>query len=136
MDATLSIEDSTLHGSGPVADFLVSNGGAATFHVAHTEITNVHCAFHFDEITAFDISYTNIHDNAWGFMLYGSENTGTRTVSYSNVENNSTYAYEAQGTNGPITFDHCYVSGQTVPTSAVTETNAASAEVPGTGPRP
>jgi hypothetical protein len=136
--ATLSVEDSTLHGAGPVADFLVSSGGAATFHVAYTDISNVHCAFHFDNITAFDISYTNIHGNAYGFMLYGSSGptTAMRTVSYSNVAGNTTYAYDTLGRNGPIQFDHCYVTGQTNPGKAVTVTNAQMATVAGTGPRP
>lgn len=131
--AALSIEDSTLHGSGPGADFLVS-GGAATFHVAYTDITNVHCGFHFDTITAFDISYTNVHDNQWGFMLYGSDSAGTRSVSYSNIDNNAAYAYEAQGTNGPITFNHCHVMGQA--SAGVTVTNPEPMTVMGTGPRP
>ncbi len=132
--ATLSIEQSTLHGSGPFADFLVSAGGAASFHVAYTDISNVHCGFHFDAITGFDISYTNIHGNAFGFMLYGSSGNATRSVSYSNVDNNTDYAYAAEGNNGLITFDHCYVTGQT--TSGVTVTNPETAAVGGTGPQP
>jgi hypothetical protein len=132
--AALSIEDSTLHGSGPSGDFLVSSGGAATFHVAYTDISNVHCGFHFDAISTFDISYTNVHGNQWGFMLYGSGTAGTRSVSNSNIENNAVYAYETQGTNGPITFDHCHVTGQA--TAGVSVTNAEPMTVMGTGPRP
>jgi hypothetical protein len=134
--ATLSVEDSTLHGSGPFADFLVSAGGAASFHVAHTDISNVHCGFHFDAITAFDISTTNVHGNAYGFMLYGSSGNATRSVSYSNVNDNTDYAYATDGTNGPIVFDHCYVTGQTTSGGPVTVTNAQTAAVGGTGPRP
>jgi hypothetical protein len=134
--ATLSIEDSTLHGSGPFADFLVSAGGAASFHVAYTDISNVHCGFHFDAITAFDISYTNVHGNAYGFMLYGSSGNSTRSVSYSNVDNNTDYAYATEGTNGPMVFDHCYVTGQTTSGGPVTVTNSQTAAVGGTGPRP
>jgi hypothetical protein len=132
--ATLSVENSTLHGSGPYADFLVSAGGAASFHVAHTDISNVHCGFHFDAITGFDISYTNVHGNAYGFMLYGSSGDAARSVSYSNVDDNTDYAYAAEGYNGPITFDHCYLTGQT--TSGVTITNPETAAVGGTGPQP
>jgi hypothetical protein len=134
--ATLSVEDSTLHGSGPLADFLVSAGGAASFHVAYTDISGVHCAFHFDAITAFDISYTNVHGNAYGFMLYGSSGNATRSISYSNVEDNTDYAYAAEGTNGPIAFDHCYVTGQTTSGGPVTVTHPQAAAVGATGPRP
>jgi hypothetical protein len=130
--ARLWIEDAKLHGSGPVADFLVSSGGAYSFHVAYTDISNVHCGFHFDTIGTFDIEFTNVHDNAWGFMLYGSNSSGS--VSFSNVVNNSHYAYETQGQNGPITFDHCFVTGMT--TAGVMVSNAAPMTVMGTGPRP
>jgi hypothetical protein len=133
--ATLAIDDSTLHGTGPSGDMLVAAAGAKSVHVAHTTISNVHCAFHFDSIDAFDISTTEIQGNAWGFMLYGSSGAGPRSVTYSNVQGNSDYAYETQGNNGPITFDHCYVSGQTAAGSAVAVTNPATAVVGGTGPR-
>jgi hypothetical protein len=129
-----SIEDSKLHGSGPVADMVVSAQGATSIHIAYTDITNVHCGFHFDTITAFDVSYTNVESNAYGFMLYGSDGTGTRSVTYSNVDQN-TIAYDTLGTNGVITFDHDYVTGTQNPGDAVTVTNPESSAVAGTGPR-
>ncbi len=133
--AQLSVEDSTLHGSGPVADFLVSAGGAAKFHVAYTNISNVHCGFHFDTVSEFDVSHSNIDGNAWGFMLYGSGGAGPFTVTYSNMYSNTSYDYEVQGTNSPITIDHDYSAGTTSPGNAVTVTNAQTAMVTGTGPR-
>ncbi|HEY6461091.1 MAG TPA: hypothetical protein VIY73_13095, partial [Polyangiaceae bacterium] len=132
--ATLSIEDSKLHGSGPVADFVVSSSGAASIHIAYTDITNVHCGFHFDTIDAFDVSYSNVESNAYGFMLYGSSGTGTRSVSNSNIDQNQ-IAYDTEGNNGPITFDGDYVTGTQTPGTAVSVSNAASAKVSGTGPR-
>ena len=134
--ATLSVEDSTLHGSGPSGDFLVSQGGAATFHVAYTDISNVHCAFHFDTITSFDISYTSVHQDAYGFMLYGSGGAGPRTVKYSNIDNSPGLAYDTAGQNGPIVFDHCYVTGNAYPGDAVTTASPQTKAVQGTGPRP
>jgi len=133
--AQLSIEDSTLHGSGPVADFLVSGAGAAKFHIAYTNITNVHCAFHFDTVSEFDVSYSNMDGNAYGFMLYGSGGAGPFTVTYSNLYTNTSYDYDTEGTNSPITFDHDYTADATNPGDAVTTTNAQTAMVTGTGPR-
>jgi hypothetical protein len=135
--AQLSIEDSTLQGTGPSGDMLVSQGGAAKFHIAYSTISNVHCGFHFDAISEFDISYINDQSNAFGFMLYGSSGAGPFTVSYSNITLNSAYAYDTQGANSPITFDHDYVTG-TVNAgnpAAVTVTNTQNAAVTGTGPR-
>ena len=113
---------------------VVSATGAASIHIAYTDITNVHCGFHFDTIDAFDVSYTNVESNAYGFMLYGSGGTGTRSVTYSNVDQNQ-IAYDTEGTNGPITFDHDYITGTQNPGDAVSVTNAATATVTGTGPR-
>ena len=132
--ATESIEDSKLHGSGPIADLLVSSTGAASIHIADTDITNVHCGFHFDTIDAFDVSYTNVESNSYGFMLYGSSGTGTRSVTYSNIDQNQ-IAFDTEGTNGPITFDHDYITGTQTPGDAVSVTNASTASVAGTGPR-
>jgi len=133
--ATESIEDSTLHGSGPVADMVVSATGAASIHIAYTNITNVHCGFHFDAIDAFDVSYTNVDTNSYGFMLYGSSGTGTRSVTYSNVDQNQIAYDTISGVNGPITFDHDYITGTQNPADAVSVTNAQTAAVAGTGPR-
>lgn len=133
--AQLSVEDSTLQGTGPYADMLVSQGGAAKFHVAYTTISNVHCGFHFDTISEFDVSYVNDESNAYGFMLYGSGGAGPFTVTYSNITQNTAYAYDTEGTNAPITFDHDYVTGMTNNGTAVSVTNAQTTAVTGTGPR-
>ncbi len=133
--AQLSIEDSTLQGTGPTGDMLISQGGAAKFHVAYSTISNVHCGFHFDAISEFDVSYVNDQSNAFGFMLYGSSGTGPFSVSYSNITQNSAYAYDTQGTNSPITFDNDYVTGMTNNGTAVSVTNAQNATVTGAGPR-
>ena len=133
--ATESIEDSKLHGSGPVADMVVSATGAASIHIAYTNITNVHCGFHFDAIDAFDVSYTNVETNSYGFMLYGSSGAGTRSVTYSNIDQNQIAFDTTPGVNGPITFDHDYITGTQNPADAVSVTNAETAAVAGTGPR-
>jgi hypothetical protein len=140
--AQLSIEDSTFTGpgpNGPLHDMLVSGSGASKFHVAYTNITGMHCGFHFGAMSEFDISYVNDDSNAFGFMLYGSSGAGPFTVSYSNIDDNGTNgknAYDAEGTNGPITFDHDYVNGITTdPSKAVSVTSPSSAKVSGTGPR-
>lgn len=140
--AQLSIEDSTFTGpgpNGPLHDMLVAGQGAAKFHVAYTSISGMHCGFHFGSLSEFDISYVDDDSNAYGFMLYGSSGAGPFTVSHSNVDDsgaNGVWAYDAEGTNGPITFDHDYVNGMTSdPNGAVSTTNASSRKLAGTGPR-
>jgi hypothetical protein len=135
--AQLSVEDSTLHGPGGCSgcDMLIAETGAAKFHVAYTNITGVHCAFHFNTLSEFDVSYTNMDGNAFGFMLYGSGGAGPFTVTYSNLYMNNAYDYSTLGTNSPITFDHDYSVDPTIPGDAVTVTNAETTMVAGTGPR-
>jgi hypothetical protein len=137
--ATLAIDDSTLHGAGPnvAADMIVS-GSAKSIHVGYTTISTVHCAFHFNAIDAFDVTYSNLEGNAYGFMLYGSSGQGPRSVTYTNIANNPV-AFDTMGNNGPITFDNDYVSGSTTGTAdmggPVTVTNPQGALIDGTGPR-
>jgi len=100
--------------------------------VKNTEIYEVHCAFHFQPVNTFAISYANLHDNAFGFMLYGSGPLGG-SMTYSNdVAASGEFGFSVAGTNGPITFDHDYISDNSTG-AGVTITNAATATVPGTG---
>jgi len=140
----VTIDDSTFTGpgnAGPVHDMLVSTSpmGASKFHVAYSSISMVHCGFHFDTLSEFDISYVNNDSNAYGSMFYGSGGAGPFTVSYSNFDDNGTnghYAYDIEGTNSPITFDHDYMNGTASDPGAVaTTTNPSSTTVTGTGPR-
>jgi hypothetical protein len=131
--STVSIEDSTLYGTGPYADMLVTNG-AASVHVAYTEIKMVHCGFHFNSITKFDISYTTDHSNAWGAMLYGSDLNGHGSITFSNMETNNDYDLDKQGSNGPITVDSSYMTGTSTPN--IGATNPQSSPVAGAMPRP
>jgi hypothetical protein len=132
--STIDIQNSKLHGTGPFADMVMSGGtvGAASIRVQHTEIYQVHCAFHFGPIDTFDIGYTNIHDNAYGFMLYGSGASGG-TVSYSNIDVSNSVAFAPAGSNGPITFDHCFMPGGSS-SAPVVVTNAESSPIAGAGP--
>ncbi len=110
--ATISIEDSKLHGTANENNDLVAARGAATVHVAYTDFDKAHCGFHFDAVTSFDISHVAIHDGAYGFMLYGSApTTGTRTITASNIWNNHARGAEEEATttvNGVISISDGY----------------------------
>ncbi|MEO6417900.1 MAG: hypothetical protein ABIP39_00735 [Polyangiaceae bacterium] len=106
--AALTVDDSILHGSGPIGDMVVARAGAASIHVGFTEIKNVHCAFHFDAISTFDVDHVNAHDNVYAFMMYGSGNAGSRTVKSSNLTNDSSMGVDESGTNGMITISDGY----------------------------
>jgi hypothetical protein len=112
--AILKIDNSRLYGTGTSSGDFISISGASLVHLAHTEIHGVHCAFHFNAVDTIDVSYMDIHDNSYGFMLYGSSNTGTRSITYSNIYNNIAYGADegsANTVNGLITISDGYWSG-------------------------
>jgi hypothetical protein len=109
--AVLSVEDSELHGiSGQTEDMIVSYLGAQTIHVAYTEIKNVHCAFHIERMSNLDVSYVNATGDSYGFMLYGSLDQGTRTVTAMNIDGELQWGIDEEDgdVNGPISITNTY----------------------------
>jgi len=109
--AVIHIEDSKLHGRRTQDNDLVMSRALSKIHVAHTDLSNAHCNFHFDAVDSFDISYVSAHDGGYGFMLYGSSTTGTHTVTSSNIfKNFGRGAEEAtlNTVNGVITLSDGY----------------------------
>ncbi len=140
--AVLTIDDSKFHGtSNSGGDMIVANN-AATLHISHSEISKCHCAFHFNAITSFDVSFMNVHDDSYGFMMYGSSATaGTRTVSDSNFTTLAGVGIDEAGTNGLTTVTNCYFNAVTGGNQHIIDAQVkisapAKALVPGTGPRP
>ncbi len=146
--ASVSIEDSKLHGTGNENNDLVAAKGAATVHVAYTDFNAAHCGFHFDAVTSFDIAHVSIHDGSFGFMLYGSSTAnGARTITASNIFNNHQRGAEeetASTVNGLISISDGYWAnnGSTLDdnlrqfSGQIRVTNmSTAAPVAGTGPR-
>ena len=140
--AVLTIDDSKFHGtSNNGGDMIVANN-AASVHISHSEISKCHCAFHFNAITSFDVSFMNVHDDSYGFMMYGSSTAGKRTVADSNFTTLAGAGIDEAGTNGAIAVTNCYFNavagGNNVKLvdAQITVTSPAKAAVPGAGPRP
>ena len=111
-DATLSVEDSTLHGIDGTTDMIASYAGAASIHVAHTTIEHVHCAFHLERVTALDVSFVTAQADAYGFMMHGSLSAGTKSIHDSNFTSNLEWGIheEDASINGAIDVSGCYFS--------------------------
>jgi hypothetical protein len=112
-DATLSIEDSTMHGARGTADMIASYDGAGTIHVAYTTFTTVHCAFHLLRVTNLDISNVTSEGNIYGFMLHGSVEGGTKTVKNMNIIGSIEWGVHEtdDAENATITFTNTYFNG-------------------------
>ena len=111
-DATLSIEDSTLHGIDGTTDMIASYTGAASIHVAYTTIEHVHCAFHLERVTSLDVAFVTAQSDAYGFMMHGSLSAGTKSIHDSNFASNLEWGIheEDASINGAIDVSGCYFS--------------------------
>ncbi len=112
--ASVHIDDSTIHNSGPMGkssapDLLTANGGTM-FHVAYTDMSGAHCGFHFEGIDSVEVDHVTVHDVTNGADVWKSTSKGTRTVTSSNFESLSENLDE-QGTNGTYSVTGCYLTG-------------------------
>lgn len=131
--AVVTISDSTLKGaSNTDSDFVVSSG-AKTIKIEYSEISQTHCALHFNAVDQFTIDHVSLVANTYGAMLYGS-GAGPHSITASNVQNNPT-GLDMQGTNGPLTVTGSFTSNNKLATNA-TETNKATANIADAKPRP
>ena len=96
-----------------MSDFIVSYQGAKNIHVSYTEITKVHCAFHLERVTGLDVSHVTAQSDSFGFMMYGSLNTGTKTIASSNFTGLFGWGIHELDTsiNGPISVTGNYFNG-------------------------
>jgi hypothetical protein len=141
--AVLSIEDSKLHGVGVGADMIASFQGAGRIHVAYTEITRVHCAFHLERVTSLDVDHVTAQGDAFGMMMYGSLKDGTRSIKSSNFTGNFEWGIHEtdDAINGPTTVTGCYFTGNGLGDvrvhtgSSIQVASNATAPVPGAKPR-
>jgi hypothetical protein len=133
--AVLDATDSTFGGAPDQSSDYISSYAAALVHVAYSTITNAHCAFHFDDVTQFQIDHVtagssspgvlSIGSVVYGAMLYGS-GAGPNTIGSSNFMDTE-MGLDQQGSNGPITITNTYTSGG--PNAAMPTWTWASADV-------
>jgi len=116
--AVLDATDSTFHGTALGADFITSYA-ASLIHLAYSTVSDAHCAFHFDDITRFEIdhvttgspdpSMTDAPLVVYGAMLYGA-GAGPNTVSDSNFLGGA-YGLDEQNAQGPLTVTNTFTRG-------------------------
>lgn len=137
--ANVSVEDSTIHDSGPMgstsAPDLVTVNAAAKLHVAYSDLSGAHCGLHFEGVDAVDIDHVTIHGVTNGADLWGSSQSGTRTITSSNFES-LVENFDESGTNGTIAVSGCYLTGANkLVDGNVQISGSASQPVAGAGPR-
>lgn len=108
--SALRLSDSLLFGDGKFNGDMVITDDAGEINVVRSEVRDVHCAFHVVGVGKLELSGLKIHDNAYGFMAYGSAPTVTHHVTNSDVYDNRDYGlFESPGTvQGRIVVDGGY----------------------------
>jgi hypothetical protein len=115
--AIFDATDSTFHGSMVGGGDYITSYASTLVHVAYSTITDAHCAFHFDDVTTFEIDHvtTGLKTgmpgvwDVYGAMLYGA-GAGPNTISNSNFAGE--YGLDQENAQGPLTITNTYTMGQ------------------------
>lgn len=109
--ADISIDHSTLLGAGRNSGDFFGIYGAKSITLTNSQMAGAHCAFHVMGLQNMKLNNDNIHNNAYGFMMYGSSAIGTRSITNTSIANNN-FGFDEGGAstkNGVITISHSYI---------------------------
>ena len=107
----ISVDSSKFSGPARGAGDFFSLSAGQSLTVTNSSIKKVHCAFHITGVKNMQLDNVDIENNAYGFMMYGSSDTGTRTIKNTIITNNDFGFDEGDsGTkNGIITISNSYI---------------------------
>jgi hypothetical protein len=107
---SLRLTHSVLYGNGRFEGDMLTTSKAQEITVSDTEIRDVHCAFHLVGVGKLALDRLSIHDNAYGFMAYGSDESVVHRITDSDVYDNRDFGLaETPGiTQGRIVVDGGY----------------------------
>lgn len=109
--ADITIDHSSLLGAGRNSGDFFGIYGAKSITLTNSQMTGAHCAFHVMGLQNMKLNNDNIHDNSYGFMMYGSSTIGTRSITNTSIANNN-FGFDEGGAstkNGVITISHSYI---------------------------
>ena len=114
------------------SDMIQLNGTGSAPVFDHMEVTQSHCAFHFNQGVNATISNSNIHGNQYALMVEGSMNTQFES---SNLTQNGVNVGQCFG--GSVHVSSCYASGALFDSSCSgqSSTTPASSPLSGVGTR-
>ena len=109
--ATISIDKGRFSGSARGAGDFFSLSAGQSLTITNSSITKVHCAFHITGVENMKLDNLVIENNAYGFMMYGSSDQGSRVITNSIITNNDFGFDEGSGytKNGAISISNSYI---------------------------
>jgi hypothetical protein len=134
-DASPHLTDVLIDSANQGADMVAVNGATSGPVFDHVEVTQSHCAFHFNEGSKATISGSYVHDNVYGLMVIYSKSTQVSGSNFvANYVNIGSCASGGSVTATGVFFDN----KPAFDSECLAQTNATPAAntVPGAGPRP
>lgn len=107
----ITINNSSLTGAGRSSGDFFGLSGIKSITLSNSTMTGAHCAFHVTGLQSMKLDSVQIHDNAFGFMMYGSSGAGSRTITNTTITNND-FGFDegsAATKNGAITITHSFI---------------------------
>lgn len=108
---SISVDGGIFSGPARGAGDFFSFSAGQLLKITNSSITKVHCAFHVTGIKNMELDSVDIENTAYGFMLYGSSDTGVRTIVNTTRTNNDDGFDEGSSytKNGVITISNSYI---------------------------
>lgn len=107
----ISVDGGTFSGSARGAGDFFSLSAGQSLTVTNSSITKVHCAFHITGIENMQLDNVNVANNAYGFMMYGSSESGVRTIKNTTISDND-FGFDEGSSytkNGTISISNSYI---------------------------
>lgn len=110
---SITIDRSVLTGAGRNSGDFFGLYGAKSITLTNSQMTGSHCAFHILGVKDMKLDHDTITGNSYGFMMYGSSNSGTKTITNTTIQGNNFGFDEGSPSthNGPITITNSFISG-------------------------
>jgi hypothetical protein len=108
---SIIIDKSLLKGAGRDTGDFFGLYNAKSITLTNSQMTGAHCAFHVLNLTNMKLDHDSIHGNSYGFMMYGSGDAGTKTITNTSITNNLFGFDEGSASthNGAISISSSYI---------------------------
>lgn len=131
--ASPQISDTLIDNSNQNTDMVHVTGATSAPVFDHVDISNAHCALHFEQGTACSITNSNLHDTQYGLMVLGST---ANTITHNNFQSNKNNIGSCYGGSATISDNYFQGAAFDATCSSLTSSGNAPAAFTDVGPRP
>lgn len=132
-NASPKLTDTLIDNSNQSTDMLHVDGTTSAASFDHMDISQAHCALHFDQGTNCSVTNSNLHDTQYGLMVLSSK---TSSISHNNFQSNVNNIGSCYGGTATITDNYFQGAPFDGTCSSLTSSKNASAAFTDVGPQP